>query len=180
MPREVDRETLNRILSQQPGAYKGHPEDTLTCAEGGVVSEPYSEPWLLAAENERYWEGVKGMVPDRPTDTSDFAHPMVRPFLEATGAQRQADALGVQQGGRFVAVPGPDGRLKAVSRERVLAQQREAAINLAKAPRVLSIAEQADLELRQARAGGWLLSDDERSRLYGAGGDPAAEMTAGW
>jgi hypothetical protein len=88
-----------------------------------------------------------------------------------------ADADEVQQAGRYVAVPGPDGRLKAVPREMA---QRQAAIDLAKAPRVLSLAEQADLELRQARAGGWLMDPDERARLYGPGGDPAAEMTRGW
>jgi hypothetical protein len=180
MTREIDPETLKRLLAAAPGAYKGDPVlDNGSFADNtSNTSEPASEVLMLQMENERYWQGVKGMVPDRPTDTSEFTHPMVRPFLEATGAQRQADALGVQQGGRYVAVPGPDGKLRAVP--RALAAERRAQIDLAKEPRILSLAEQADLELRQARAGGWLLSDDERSRLYGPGGDPAAEMTAGW
>jgi hypothetical protein len=113
---------------------------------------------------------------------SDFDHPMLRPFLSATGHQRQADALGVQQGGRYVAVPDPStGRLKAVPRERVLAQQRQAEINLARpAQRVLTDAEFADWLYRQDQADGMHLSEGERRRLNDGRGDPAAEMTQGW
>jgi hypothetical protein len=61
-----------------------------------------------------------------------------------------------------------------------MAQQREAAVNLAKESRVLSLAEQADLELRNAIAGGWLTPPLERLRLEDGRGDPAAEMRAAW
>ncbi len=42
------------------------------------------------------------------------------------------------------------------------------------------IAVQADLELRNAIAGGWLTDPLERMRMNDGRGDPSEEMTQGW
>jgi hypothetical protein len=134
--------------------------------------------FLLSVENERWHQAHPHGV---PVSGSDFDHPALRPFLEVSGEQRKADALGLQQGGRYV-IDGrtADGHLRAVPRERVMAAASAAAINLARPMRVLTDAEQLDLEYRQAQAGGWFLPEDQRARLNDGRGDPAAEMTAGW
>jgi hypothetical protein len=182
-------EPLNRRLSQAPGAFRGSPSDSLTSAEGGVVSEPYETPFLLAAEMERYNASHPdgGRVGEHPGEAE-----LVRQYLECTGARHTDDTdSGVVRDGRYVvapsaarrhgqyvAVPGPDGRLRAVPRP-ALAQQ-PAAVNLAQPARSLTEAEQADREYRNAQAAGLFLPEDARARIYGPGGDPAAEMTAGW
>jgi hypothetical protein len=168
-------ERLKQILSQA-NEYKGDPVlDNGTFADNTAnTSESASARWELAAEVAR---NSQGMGHDRPTSTSDFEHPVLRRFLEATGARHPDDGE-VQQSGRYVAPPGPDGKLRAVPRSQ-LAEYR-AAVNLAKPAPPISEAEQADLELRRARAGGWLMDPDERARLNDGRGDPAAEMQAGW
>ena len=116
----------------------------------------------------------------------------MRTALEAFGERHIDDTDdGVQQGGRYVvapsaarrhgqyvAVPGPDGRLRAVPRPALA--QRAATVDLAQPARSLTDAEQADREYRNAQAAGLFLPEDARARIYGPGGDPAAEMTAGW
>jgi hypothetical protein len=177
MTRELDPETYRRLLASAPSAPKARPEDELTTADGGAMPNDPQARFLLSAEIERWNQANPHGV---PVSRSDFDHPMLRPFLSATGHQRQADALGVQQGGRYVAVPDPStGRLKAVPRERVLAQQR-AAVNLAQPARVLSGPEYEGWLRRQDQADGLDLSPGERSRLYDDRGDPAAEMVRGW
>jgi hypothetical protein len=98
-------------------------------------------------------------------------------MAESSGGCRMADADEVQQGGRYVARPGADGKLHAVPRSD-LARYR-AAVDLTPPP-PMSLAEEEELERRRMIAGGWLTPPLERMMLEDGRGDPAAEMTRGW